>query len=195
MREREALCSDPKRAYLHGGSTVPMILGAWHSADVGRLGGFFLWPGRTCFLKRHPGIGGELGVLIESAYERAPPCGDTPSLSSSLSRDHLSVVSCTQHQPFFSTFPRCPRLSLLFVHQNHLRNSNIVTDGFYVARTGLGPFGEGWEEKGEDVDWFLYNRLWGVGVFTLMENIGLEPTEDVSVASTFHCRRAHPFRF
>ncbi|CAB1117739.1 unnamed protein product [Ectocarpus sp. CCAP 1310/34] len=57
--------------------------------------------------------------------------------------------------------------------------SNIVTDGFYVARTGLGPFGEGWEEKGEDVDWFLYNRLWGVGVFTLMENIGLEPTEEL----------------
>lgn len=61
-----------------------------------------------------------------------------------------------------------------------LPNSNIVTDGFYVARTGLGPFGEGWEEKGEDVDWFLYNRLWGVGVFTLIEHIGLEPTEEVS---------------
>lgn len=61
--------------------------------------------------------------------------------------------------------------------------SNIVTDGFYVARTGLGPFGEGWEEKGEDVDWFLYNRLWGVGVFTLMENIGLEPTEEVGNGS------------
>lgn len=60
-------------------------------------------------------------------------------------------------------------------------NSNIVTDGFYVARTGLGPFGEGWEEKGEDVDWFLYNRLWGVGVFTLIEHIGLEPTEEVSL--------------
>lgn len=59
-------------------------------------------------------------------------------------------------------------------------NSNIVTDGFYVARTGLGPFGEGWEEKGEDVDWFLYNRLWGVGVFTLIEDIGLEPTEEVN---------------
>ncbi|CAM9185199.1 unnamed protein product [Pylaiella littoralis] len=57
--------------------------------------------------------------------------------------------------------------------------SNIVTDGFYVARTGLGPFGEGWEEKGEDVDWFLYNRLWGVGVFTLIEHIGLEPTEEL----------------
>lgn len=63
-----------------------------------------------------------------------------------------------------------------------LYHSNIVTDGFYVARTGLGPFGEGWEEKGEDVDWFLYNRLWGVGVFTLMENIGLEPTEEVGVS-------------
>lgn len=62
-------------------------------------------------------------------------------------------------------------------------NSNIVTDGFFVARTGLGPFGEGWEEKGEDVDWFLYNRLWGVGVFTLIENIGLEPTEDVSLVA------------
>lgn len=64
--------------------------------------------------------------------------------------------------------------------------SNIVTEGFYIARTGLGPFGEGWEEKGEDVDWFLYNRLWAVGVFTLIESIGLEPNEEVS--SCFRCR-------
>lgn len=69
----------------------------------------------------------------------------------------------------------------------HQTNSNIVTDGFYVARTGLGPFGEGWEEKGEDVDWFLYNRLWGVGVFTLIEHIGLEPTEEVSPPCLFSC--------
>ena len=33
------------------------------------------------------------------------------------------------------------------------------------------------------MDWFLYNRLWGVGVFTLIENIGLEPTEEVSDGS------------
>lgn len=59
--------------------------------------------------------------------------------------------------------------------------SDIVTNGFYIARTGLGAFGEGWEEKGEDVDWFLYNRLWAVGVFTVMEDIGLEPTEEVSL--------------
>lgn len=57
--------------------------------------------------------------------------------------------------------------------------SDIVTNGFYIARTGLGAFGEGWEEKGEDVDWFLYNRLWAVGVFSLIEDIGLEPTEEV----------------
>lgn len=57
--------------------------------------------------------------------------------------------------------------------------SNIATEGFYVARTGLGPFGEGWEEKGEDVEWFLYNRMWAVGVFGLIEGIGLEPTEDL----------------
>lgn len=59
--------------------------------------------------------------------------------------------------------------------------SDIVTNGFYIARTGLGAFGEGWEEKGEDVDWFLYNRLWAVGVFSLIEDIGLEPTEEVRV--------------
>lgn len=58
--------------------------------------------------------------------------------------------------------------------------SDLATSGFYVARTGLGAFGEGWEEKGEDVEWFLYNRLWAVGVFSLMEDIGLEPTEEVS---------------
>lgn len=58
--------------------------------------------------------------------------------------------------------------------------SDIVTEGFYIARTGLGPFGEGWETKGEDVDWFLYNRMWGVGVFALIEGIGLEPNDEVS---------------
>lgn len=57
--------------------------------------------------------------------------------------------------------------------------SDLATSGFYVARTGLGAFGEGWEEKGEDVEWFLYNRLWAVGVFSLMEDIGLEPTEEL----------------
>lgn len=62
--------------------------------------------------------------------------------------------------------------------------SDLVTSGFYVARTGLGPFGEGWQEKGEDVEWFLYNRLWAVGVFSLMENIGLEPTEEVSARTS-----------
>lgn len=61
--------------------------------------------------------------------------------------------------------------------------SNVVTDGFYIARTGLGPFGEGWEEKGEDVDWFVYNRMWAVGMFTVIESIGVEPTEEVSVST------------
>lgn len=55
-----------------------------------------------------------------------------------------------------------------------------MSDGFYIARTGLGPFGMGWEEKGEDVDWFLYNRLWAIGMFTLMQHVGIEPTDEAS---------------
>lgn len=35
------------------------------------------------------------------------------------------------------------------------------------------------------MEWFLYNRMWAVGVFTLMEGIGLEPTEEVN--SVFCC--------
>lgn len=69
--------------------------------------------------------------------------------------------------------------------------SDIVTNGFYIARTGLGAFGEGWEEKGEDVDWFLYNRLWAVGVFSLIEDIGLEPTEEVRVSTIGVCCLLH----
>ncbi|CAM9444158.1 unnamed protein product [Choristocarpus tenellus] len=57
--------------------------------------------------------------------------------------------------------------------------SDFVSDAFVIARTGLGPFGEGWETKGEDVEWFLYTRPWVIGVFTIMQKIGLEPNEDV----------------
>ena len=94
----------------------------------------------------------------------------------------FSCIVCFMFPRPKSTWPLETNADFIFPTQIDYSgnpNSNIVTDGFYVARTGLGPFGEGWEEKGEDVDWFLYNRLWGVGVFTLIENIGLEPTEEV----------------
>ncbi|CAM9308647.1 unnamed protein product [Discosporangium mesarthrocarpum] len=57
--------------------------------------------------------------------------------------------------------------------------SSCVSESFVVARTGLGPFGEGVEEKGEDVPWFSYNRPWAIGIFDLMSKIGLEPTDDL----------------
>lgn len=38
------------------------------------------------------------------------------------------------------------------------------------------------------MEWFLYNRMWAVGVFGLIEGIGLEPTEDVRLLF-YSCKR------